>query len=143
MKLVAETTGNFMLWGGVKGEVVEADQVNVVSADHFWDSKANAGQLTIHGRVNDNVTDAMLQKVIADAGEKKRDSAVEGFVKQHKFDPSKKVEEAPTVEQELIDAKNQLLAMREKDSKASADELAEQEKLVAALEEKILKAPRK
>jgi len=143
MKLVAQTTGEFMLWGGAKGEVVEAGQVNVVSADQFWDSKANVGQLTIHGRVNDDVTDAMLQKVLKDAGDKKRESAVEGFVKQHKYDPEKKVEEKPTDEQSLIDAKNKLIEMRGKDSKATGDEMAAQEKLIAELEAKLAQAARK
>lgn len=141
MKLVAQTTGEFMLWGGANGDVVEAGQVNVVTADGFWDSKANIGQLTIHGRVKDNVTDAMLQEVLKKAGEKKRQSAIEGFCKEHKFDPNEPVaDENPTLDQQLVDAQNKLNEMLGENSKATAEELAHQEDLVATLKAELAAA---
>lgn len=141
MKLVAETTGNFMLWGGVKNETVEPGQVNVVSADGFWDSKINVGQLTVHGRVKDSATNEMLQEVLKKAGEKKRQSAIEGFCKEHKFDPNEPVaDEAPTPEQQLVDAQNKLNEMLGENSKATAEELAHQEDLVATLKAELAAA---
>lgn len=143
MKIVAETTGNFMLWGGQRNEVVEADQVNVVHSDGFWDRKVSEGALQVHGKVNGDVTDADLQKFLKDTKIEDRAEAVAAFVKKNKFDPNKKVVEEVPIEQQIVDAKTKLQSMLLPDSKATDEEKAEQNRLIAELEEKQLKAPRK
>lgn len=143
MKIVAETTGNFMLWGGQRNEVVEADQVNVVHADQFWQRKVSEGALEVHGHVNMDVTDADLQAALKDVKPEGRREAAIAFAKKHKFDPNKKVVDEVPLEQQIVDAKTKLQSMQLPDSKASEKEKAEQTKLIAELEDKQLNAPRK
>lgn len=68
MKVICETTGDFMLVDySNNGQTVHAGEINVVEVTPFINSRAMIGQLRFLGEVNDEATDAELQKFIKEA----------------------------------------------------------------------------
>lgn len=83
MKLLIETTGQFMLVDFAQGVDIEADIPSVVKRSVFIDSMISQGKVRILGEVTDLATNEALREAID--GSKDMETAVAAFLAE--FDP--------------------------------------------------------
>jgi hypothetical protein len=93
MKILASTKGDFMLVSAP--DQIEAERPSVVTWTGFWEQRVALGQITVHGRLVDEVTDADWAKVMKDAMAKAESpeakskalaGAIDAFCTQHNID---------------------------------------------------------
>lgn len=78
MKLLVETTGQFMLIVPGSRDEISAHRPSVVSPSSFVNQRAAVGQLSTLGQVADEATDAEFGRYWHDSGD--RDLAISSFL---------------------------------------------------------------
>lgn len=68
MKLLASTTGNFMLVS--HPDQIEPDRASVISNSGFWHQRISLGQVKVHGELNDDASDEGFAKLLKEAVDK-------------------------------------------------------------------------
>lgn len=107
MKVLASTKGDFMLVAAP--DQIEAERASVVTWTGFWEQRVSLGQVEVHGRLNDEASDAGWVKVLKEATAKDPKSkkavkaAIDAYCKEFEWkdpdaEPAKVVEppKAPT-----------------------------------------------